>query len=150
MLLRETESYAPIPSTDTMVVLSLMSVAPQMTCVTHSQLAPVESANWNGAVAASPRALNCLAVVRATTLQMTSPTTMPLTPSSSFWSAVMRPILRASTTSWRASPRTVEGWVAHLVLEPPPREKSRCCSEQQCGVVVSDCIAGERALSRNA
>ena len=73
MLLREIESYAPIPSTDTMVVLSLTSVVLRVTCVTHSQPALVEKANWNGGVAASPRALNCLAVARATTLRKTSP-----------------------------------------------------------------------------
>ena len=60
-------------------------------CATHSVPARVESAYWNGCVAASASGVNCCAIVRATTLRNTSPTNIPRTPPSGFARAVIRP-----------------------------------------------------------
>ena len=53
-------------------------------CAAHSHPAFVVSAHWNGAVAASTASLISCAIVRATTLMITSPATMSPTPPDGF------------------------------------------------------------------
>ena len=67
------------------------------TCEMHSQPALVESAYWNGEVAASTAGPSCWATVLATNRLMTSPTTIPRTPPSFLRRAVIRPIRRIWT-----------------------------------------------------
>ena len=65
-----------------------------------SHPALVFRAYWKGAVATSTLLEICVAIVRATSLRKMSPTTIPRTPPSGFWSAVRRPSLIAPKMSW--------------------------------------------------
>ena len=91
------------PSIDSKVAFPSILVSACTMCATHSAL--VERAYWRGWVAPSARSANCLAMVRATNLLNTSPTTMPLTPPSGFCSAVILPTLTTVRMSSRIRPR---------------------------------------------
>ena len=104
ILSREMRSKAPTPSIDKMVASGCCSVRACTACATHSHPAFVVSAYWNGAVAASTASLICCAIVRATTLLITSPATMPLTPPDGFCRAVSLPILTMSLMELGTAP----------------------------------------------
>ena len=91
--------HVPTPSTGKMVDRGSNSERPCTTCATHSVPAHAESAHWNGCVAPSAMGVNCCAIVRATSLRNTSPTTIPRTPPSGLVKAVIRPTLTPCNTS---------------------------------------------------
>ena len=86
-----------MPSMEVTVKSASNSLKTCNTCEMHSQPALVESAYWNGEVAASTAGPNCWATVLATSHLMTSPTTIPRTPPSFFRRTVIRPIRRIWT-----------------------------------------------------
>ena len=94
--LREIRSSPSIGST---VASGSVSVKVCKTWATHSHPALDFRAYWKGAVAVSTLAI-CFVIVRTTSLRILSPTTIPLTPPSGFWSAVNLP----SLTAWHPSP----------------------------------------------
>ena len=101
ILSREMKSKAPTPSMDKMVASECCSVRACTACATHSHPAFVVSAQWNGAVAASTAS-------PATTLLITSPATMPLTPPDGFCKAVSLPVLTMSLMELDRSSRGVQ------------------------------------------
>ena len=86
------KSNAPTPSKDNTVALWSLSLATCTACAMLSHPALVAKAHWNGFVAVSNLAMNCLAMVLATKRLMTSPTTIPRTLPFGFCSAVVCPI----------------------------------------------------------
>ena len=127
-------SNALTPSIESTVASGLASVNACRTCATHSVPARVRRAYWNGAVKRSTASIICWATVRPTKRLMTSPATMPRTPPSGFWSAVILPMRIASTATSGASPRA----------NCSPALKSQCRSagldskNQKCSEVMPD------------
>ena len=98
-------SNALTPSTEVRVNCSSVSHKAWMQWATHSHPDFVDRANWNGDVAASTAGPNCWAMVRATSLRMTSPATMPRTPPLLLRRAVDLPTRMTSTIDGGNSPR---------------------------------------------
>ena len=146
---RDTRSNAPTPSMDTTVSNGSTFDMDCKTCATHSVPALVESANWKGAVATSTAGVICCLMVRATSLLTMSPTTMPLTPSLGFCSAVTRPIFTTLTISSGRVARANPSQNRQNNSERGRNREEGGGGRQSCQMVLRRHLVGTFALRNN-